>query len=89
MSLASGVPGPDYPGMKRLIAGSLLWFLSFWFMYELVWSLTGLPRIVGPVIGLAVAATVWIDPMHWFWPVRTSRSIAGMRQSTALRPLTK
>ena len=74
--------------MKRFVAGPM-WFLSFWLMYELLWSLTGVPRVMGPVVGLVVATTVWIDPMHWFWPVRPSRSIAGMRQSTALRPLTK
>ena len=74
--------------MKRFVAG-LLWFLAFSLMYELLWSLTGVPRMVGPILGLIVAATVWLDPMHWFWPARPSRSIAEIRQSTALRPLTK
>lgn len=59
--------------MKRLIAGPL-WFISFALMYELLWSLTGVPRIAGPVIALAVGVTVWIDPMHWFWPVSPERS---------------
>jgi len=74
--------------MKRLVAGPM-WFLAFWFMYEVLWSVTGVPRIVGPVIALIVAATVWIDPMHWFWPARPGRSMAGVHQSSALRPLAK
>ena len=67
--------------MKRLIAGPL-WFLAFWFMYELLWSLTGVPRMVGPVVGLVVAATVWIDPMHWFWPAHSSRPTANLSGSS-------
>jgi hypothetical protein len=67
--------------MKRLIAGPL-WFLAFWFMYELLWSLTGVPRMVGPVIGLVVAVTVWIDPMHWFWTARPSRPTTSIATSS-------
>jgi hypothetical protein len=66
--------------MKRLIAGPL-WFLAFWLMYELLWSLTGVPRLMGPVIGLVVALTVWIDPIHLFWPVRSNRLAASMPAS--------
>jgi hypothetical protein len=73
--------------MKRLIAGPL-WFMAFWFMYELLWSLTGVPRLAGPVIGLVVAATVWIDPMHWFWPVASERATAG-RPATTLQASAK
>jgi hypothetical protein len=62
--------------MKRLIAGPL-WFISFALMYELLWSLTGVPREVGPAIALLVGVTVWIDPMHWFWPVAPNRSSAA------------
>jgi hypothetical protein len=63
--------------MKRLIAGPL-WFISFALMYELLWSLTGVPREIGPVIALVVGVTVWIDPMHWFWPAAPDRSAAAM-----------
>ena len=59
--------------MKRLIAGPL-WFLAFWFIYELLWSLIGVPRLAGPILGIIVAATVCIDPMHWFWPAPSARS---------------
>jgi hypothetical protein len=63
--------------MKRLVAGPL-WFISFALMYELVWSLTGVPRVIGPVIGLMIGMTVWLDPLHWFWPAPD--------RSTAARP---
>ena len=57
--------------MKRLMAGPL-WFISFALMYELLWSLTGVPREIGPIIGVMIGLTVWIDPLHWFWPVAAS-----------------
>jgi hypothetical protein len=78
-SLAREGRGADDGGMKRLIAGPL-WFISFALMYELLWSLTGVPRVVGPVIALVVGVTVWIDPMHWFWPA-PDRSTAAMPPS--------
>ena len=73
--------------MKRLMAGPL-WFIAFVLMYELLWSLTGVPRIAGPVIGLMIGVTVWIDPLHWFWPAAPDRS-TGARPSPALQASVK
>ena len=67
--------------MKRLVAGPL-WFISFALMYELLWSFTGVPRILGPAIGLVVAATVWMDPMHWFWAAAPNRLAGSMPAPT-------
>lgn len=74
--------------MKRLIAGPL-WFIAFALMYELLWSLTGVTRLVGPVIGLVVAATVWVDPLHLLWPAPSRHAIAGLPSTTALRASVK
>jgi hypothetical protein len=52
---------------KRGVA-ALLWFGAAWFGYEIVWSLTGIVRLGGPVIASAIAAVVVVDPMGWFWP---------------------
>ena len=76
-SLASVSAHPDDRGMKRLIAGPL-WFLAFWYGYEMLSLLTGVPRVAGPVIALIVAATVVLDPMHLFWPVRSSRPTTSL-----------
>jgi len=72
--------------MKRLMAGPL-WFISFVLMYELLWSLTGVPRIAGPVIGLMIGVTVWIDPFHWFWS--TPNGSTAARPSPALQASVK
>ena len=52
--------------VKRAVAG-LLWFFSIWVAYDLIWSLTGIPRSVGPVLGLVFAVIVVIDPTGRFW----------------------
>lgn len=77
----------DDRGMKRLIAGPL-WFLASWYGYEVLSLLTGVPHGPGPVIALIVAATVVLDPMHLFWPVRPSRPTASL-PSTGLQASAK
>jgi hypothetical protein len=52
---------------KRLTAGSL-WFVAIWFGYEILWSVIGVPRLVGPMLAFAVAGLVVADPAGLFWP---------------------
>ena len=59
---------------KRAVAATL-WFAAVWFGYEIVWSIAGVPRGIGPVAAFAVAAFVTVDPLAVFWP-RTARSTA-------------
>lgn len=54
--------------MNKRAAASLLWFGAIWLGYEIVWSVTGVPRVIGPVIAAAVAGFVGIDPQGLFWP---------------------
>jgi hypothetical protein len=54
---------------KRALA-AFLWMAVAWVGYEIVWSMTGVPRIAGPVLAFAVAALVTVDPMARFWPPR-------------------
>ena len=66
---------------KRALA-AFLWFAAAWVGYEIVWSLTDVPRIAGPVIAFTIAALVTLDPLALFWPRSvhadgaSSRSIA-------------
>jgi hypothetical protein len=59
------------PMKKRLVAGSL-WFLAILAMYELAWSLAGVPRQVGPMLAFVVSALVVADPANLFWPARST-----------------
>jgi len=54
---------------KRALA-ALLWFSAAWFGYEIVWSLTGVARMGGPILAFSLAAFVTVDPLGVFWPRR-------------------
>jgi hypothetical protein len=64
--------------LKRALA-AFLWFAATWVGYEIVWSLTDVPRIAGPVIAFTVAAIVTLDPLALFWP--RSAATVGARSS--------
>ena len=51
---------------KRALA-AVLWFAAAWVGYEIVSSVTELPRLLGPVVAFGVAALVTLDPFGTFW----------------------
>jgi hypothetical protein len=53
--------------MTKRALGSLLWFAASWFGFEILWSVTGVPRMLGPMLGLAVALLVATDPAGRIW----------------------
>ena len=59
------------PGMSKRALGAVLWFAAVWLGYEVLWSVTGAPRLIGPVLAFAVAAVVTLDPIQLFWPTTT------------------
>jgi hypothetical protein len=71
--------------MQKRAIGSVLWFAAVWLTYEVVWSLTGVPRTIGPVLGAAVAILVTLDPTGWFWNRSASQRA---RAATPLVPVT-
>ena len=71
---------------KRLIAAPL-WAIAVLVTYELAWSLVGVPRDLGPVLALAAAAFVGLDPLGLFWPrlalPAAGRDVRGTAPATA------
>jgi len=68
--------------MLKRSAAALLWYAMIWVGYEILWSVTGVPRPLGPVVAAAVAMLVTVDPVHLFWPRSESAS-----QATAVQTL--
>jgi len=66
---------------KRALA-AFLWFASIWFAYEVIWSLTGVPRVLGPIMGAAAALVVTVEPTGWFW----SRASTRVSRASSLLP---
>lgn len=70
-------------GMLKRAAAASLWFLATWVGYEIVWSLTGVPRIFGPLLAGVVALIVTVDPLRIFWPVQTEHQSGRCVEATA------
>jgi hypothetical protein len=56
--------------MKKRLLASALWFYATWYGLSILANLTGMPGSAGPVIALAVALFVGMDPMHRIWTKR-------------------
>lgn len=54
--------------MLRRTAIALLWFIAIALAHELIWSLTGSPRLIGPTLGTIAALFVFFDPLRQFHP---------------------
>jgi len=52
--------------MKRIAAAGL-WFYASWYLGSAVATLLGVPDLLGPVLGIAAAAVVGIDPRRVIW----------------------
>jgi hypothetical protein len=42
--------------MLRFTLVGFLWFAAAWVGYEIVWSVTGAPRLIGPALAFGIAA---------------------------------
>jgi hypothetical protein len=53
--------------MFKRIAASFLWAFTVYSGWELAWGLYGIPREIGPVLAILVAAVVLLDPGNFIW----------------------
>ena len=53
--------------MKKRVAAGAVWLYVTWYAWSVLANATGLPDFLGPFLGLAVAAFVWIDPTNRIW----------------------
>jgi len=66
---------------KRSVA-TFLWALTTWCFYELAWSLTGVPRVLGPILAIGIGALIYTDPLHMLWGAKSARRIARIPDAT-------
>ena len=57
--------------MKRAVCSSL-WFLSIVCLYELLVSVVGAPRLIGPTVGMIAAILVFVDPGGRIWATQSA-----------------
>lgn len=53
--------------MHKRIAATLLWAVTVYSGWELGYGVYGIPREIGPVLALVVAAIVLLDPGNFIW----------------------
>lgn len=75
------------PMIKRSTV-ALLWFLSGWVTGSMVSFAIGLPWWIAPVVGIAAALHVAVDPLHLVWRLseresRTGHAVDPRRSSEA------
>ena len=58
--------------MTKRATGALLWFAVTWFGFEILWSVADVPRMLGPLLGMAIALIVATDPTGRFWASTSS-----------------
>ena len=55
---------------KRILAAAL-WLFAGWYVGTGVVVYLGLPELIGPLVGIGLAALVAGDPLHRFWTTST------------------
>jgi hypothetical protein len=68
--------------MTKRIVASCLWAFAIYSGGELAWGLLGVPRVVGPVLAIAIASFVLLDPTHRIWGTTPGRRIARIPDSS-------
>ncbi len=58
--------------IKRALS-ALLWFVAASYTWNVIAWVTDLPVLAGPVVAVAVAAFIAVDPMHRIWPRTENR----------------
>ena len=53
--------------MKKRAAAALLWFYATWYAGAMVASFLGVSQMLGPILGIAAAAIVAVDPRLIIW----------------------
>ncbi len=58
--------------MVKRIAAAMLWFYVAWYTGAVVADLLGVSPILGPILGMAAATLIAIDPRNIVWSARRS-----------------
>ena len=70
--------------MKKRIVAAILWFNAAWFMGAALAFAMGLSPALAPILAIAAAAIIAVDPRHLIWTGR--RAISN---GTAMLPSTQ
>ena len=53
--------------MTKRVVAAFLWFYTGWYAGAMIAAFVGISPVVGPIIGVAAAGLVVVDPRRTFW----------------------
>jgi hypothetical protein len=53
--------------MTKRVVAAFLWFYTGWYAGAMIAAFVGISPVVGPIIGVAAAGLVVVDPRRMFW----------------------
>jgi hypothetical protein len=56
--------------MTKRVAAAFLWFYTGWYAGAMIADLVGISPMLGPIIGVAAAGLVVLDPRRIIWTAR-------------------
>ena len=62
--------------MTKRVAAAFLWFYTGWYAGAFLAEIFGVSPVIGPIIGVAAAGLVVLDPRRIIWTVRPAETSA-------------
>jgi hypothetical protein len=75
--MAPGTALADDAGMKKRAFASVLWFVTGYFVGAAAAYVLGATMLIAPVVGVAAAAVIAVDPRHAIWTTSPAGSAAN------------
>jgi hypothetical protein len=72
--VAAGEAQP--PLMTKRVLAAFLWFYTGWYAGAMIAEMLGVSAFLGPIIGVAAAGLVVLDPRRIIWTVRPAETPA-------------
>ncbi len=83
MVVSNGVAND--PDMVKRVVSAVLWFIVVAWGFNYLSLVTGIPSLIGPLVGGALAVAVVANPRHIFWRERVAASVGP--SPNAARPV--
>ena len=62
--------------MTKRVLAAFLWFYTGWYAGAMIAEMLGVSPFLGPIIGVAAAGLVVLDPRRIIWTVRPAETSA-------------
>ena len=71
--------------MKKRAAAAVLWFYTGWFVGAFVAFAAGLSPALGPILGVAAASIIAVDPRRLIWTRPATPNVAPLAAHSPLQ----